>query len=113
MMQGQTSVNARFTFTVVNQINEKDSVKEDADLHQFNANKSTNWGFDDFIPLRDLTHPHEGYIVNDTIIVEVDVFACKHEDNVDSQVDQDARYCVYRYIVILNLKIKETKALVL
>ncbi|KAM7273991.1 hypothetical protein ACFE04_028655 [Oxalis oulophora] len=42
------------------------------------------------MPLSNLTHPHGGFIVNDTIIVEVDVFASKHEAaDVDSH--QDAR----------------------
>ncbi|KAM7273871.1 hypothetical protein ACFE04_028535 [Oxalis oulophora] len=85
------TVNARITFTVVNQINEEDSVKKYVDQLEINAN-DRDWGFHDFMPLSNLTHPHRGFIVDDTIIVEVDVFASKHEADVDSQgVDQDAR----------------------
>ncbi|MCI03090.1 ubiquitin carboxyl-terminal hydrolase 12-like, partial [Trifolium medium] len=39
---------------------------------QFNQQQS-DWGFMSFIPLSELYDPSRGYLVNDTLIVEVEV----------------------------------------
>ncbi|GAU12354.1 hypothetical protein TSUD_253050 [Trifolium subterraneum] len=40
--------------------------------HQFNPRQS-DWGFTSFIPLGELYDPSRGYLVNDTLVVEVEV----------------------------------------
>ncbi|CAL5365147.1 unnamed protein product [Camellia sinensis] len=62
---------AQFSLAVVNQINNKFTVRKDTQ-HQFNARES-DWGFTSFMPLSELYDPARGYLVNDTIVVEADV----------------------------------------
>ncbi|KAF5959433.1 hypothetical protein HYC85_000642 [Camellia sinensis] len=62
---------AQFSLAVVNQINNKFTVRKDT-RHPFNAQES-DWGFTSFMPLSELYDPGRGYLVNDTIVVEADV----------------------------------------
>ncbi|XP_061996936.1 MATH domain and coiled-coil domain-containing protein At3g58370-like isoform X2 [Rosa rugosa] len=66
---------ADFNLTVVNQFNSDKSITIDTQ-HQFSANKS-DWGFTSFMPLSELFDPNEGYLVNDTCIVEAEVAVSK------------------------------------
>ncbi|XP_057476051.1 ubiquitin C-terminal hydrolase 12-like isoform X2 [Actinidia eriantha] len=62
---------AQFSLAVINQINNKFTVRKDTQ-HQFNVRES-DWGFTSFMPLGELYDPSRGYLVNDTIVVEADV----------------------------------------
>ncbi|GMY24152.1 ubiquitin carboxyl-terminal hydrolase 12-like, partial [Fagus crenata] len=62
---------AQFSLAVVNQINNKYSVRKDTQ-HQFNTRES-DWGFTSFMPLGELYDPTRGYIVNDSVIIEAEV----------------------------------------
>ncbi|KAL9319312.1 hypothetical protein ACSQ67_015829 [Phaseolus vulgaris] len=52
--------------------------------HQFDA-KNIDWGFSQFIPLDELHNPKNGFIVNDTCIIEVEILVSKlkQENEVD------------------------------
>ncbi|WJX64616.1 ubiquitinyl hydrolase 1 [Trifolium repens] len=62
---------ALFSLTLVNQIMNKYSLREDSQ-HQFNQQQS-DCGFTSFIPLSELYDLSRGYLVNDTLVVEVEV----------------------------------------
>ncbi|RWR85437.1 ubiquitin carboxyl-terminal hydrolase 12 isoform X1 [Cinnamomum micranthum f. kanehirae] len=62
---------AQFSLAVVNQINNKYSVRKDTQ-HQFNARES-DWGFTSFMHLSELYDPSRGYLVNDTCVIEAEV----------------------------------------
>ncbi|KAF8398034.1 hypothetical protein HHK36_016960 [Tetracentron sinense] len=62
---------AHFSLAVVNQINNKYTVRNDTQ-HHFNAREG-DWGFKSFIPLSELYDPGRGYLVYDTCIVEAKV----------------------------------------
>ncbi|XP_061999767.1 uncharacterized protein LOC133717128 isoform X2 [Rosa rugosa] len=66
---------AEFTLTVVNQFNSDKSITIDTQ-HQFSEKKS-DWGFTSFMPLSELFDPNEGYLVDDTCIVEAEVAVSK------------------------------------
>ncbi|XP_040371498.1 uncharacterized protein LOC112184860 isoform X2 [Rosa chinensis] len=66
---------AEFSLTVVNQFNSDKSIRIDTQ-HQFSAKKS-DWGFTSFMPLSELFDPNEGYLVDDTCIVEAEVAVSK------------------------------------
>ncbi|GLU03188.1 hypothetical protein SLE2022_204020 [Rubroshorea leprosula] len=63
--------NTKFSFTLLNQIDGKSSVKKGTE-HKLNA-EAENWGFPRLIPLVDLHDLRKGYLVEDTCIIEVDV----------------------------------------
>ncbi|PKI33947.1 hypothetical protein CRG98_045654 [Punica granatum] len=69
---------AQFTLAVINQINNKYTVRKDTQ-HQFNARES-DWGFTSFMPLSELYDPCRGYLVHDSIIVEAEVVVRKVVD---------------------------------
>ncbi|KAL2326872.1 hypothetical protein Fmac_020299 [Flemingia macrophylla] len=52
--------------------------------HQFDA-EDTNWGFPRFMPLDELWEPSNGFIMNDTCIIELDILVSKpkHENQLD------------------------------
>ncbi|CAA0818763.1 Ubiquitin carboxyl-terminal hydrolase 12 [Striga hermonthica] len=62
---------AQFSLTVVNQVNDKWTVKKDTQ-HQFSQRES-DWGFTSFMPLSELYDPSRGYLVNDTCVIQADV----------------------------------------
>ncbi|XP_020095661.1 ubiquitin carboxyl-terminal hydrolase 12-like isoform X3 [Ananas comosus] len=62
---------AQFSLSVINQINNKHTVRKEAQ-HLFNARES-DWGFTSFMPLCELYNPNRGYLMNDTCIVEAEV----------------------------------------
>ncbi|XP_030531793.1 ubiquitin C-terminal hydrolase 12-like isoform X2 [Rhodamnia argentea] len=62
---------AHFSLAVVNQINNKYTIRKDTQ-HQFNVRES-DWGFTSFMPLGELYDPGRGYMVNDTVFVEAEV----------------------------------------
>ncbi|OIW02770.1 hypothetical protein TanjilG_29546 [Lupinus angustifolius] len=62
---------AQFSLAVVNQIQNKYTVRKDTQ-HQFNARES-DWGFTSFMPLGELYDPSRGYLLNDTLVVEAEV----------------------------------------
>ncbi|KAL3715935.1 hypothetical protein ACJRO7_007657 [Eucalyptus globulus] len=66
---------AQFSLAVVNQINNKYTIRKDTQ-HQFNVRES-DWGFTSFMPLGELYDPVRGYMVNDTVFVEAEVVVRK------------------------------------
>ncbi|THF99017.1 hypothetical protein TEA_017932 [Camellia sinensis var. sinensis] len=46
--------------------------------HEFNSRES-DWGFPSFMPLSELHDPSKGFLVNDTIVVEVDFTGQSHD----------------------------------
>ncbi|KAK1409857.1 hypothetical protein QVD17_36386 [Tagetes erecta] len=70
---------AQFTLALVNQIHNKFTIKKDTQ-HQFNS-KESDWGFASFITLSDLHDPKNGYLINDTCIIEADVAVRKVIDD--------------------------------
>ncbi|KAK7355058.1 hypothetical protein VNO80_14303 [Phaseolus coccineus] len=77
-----------FKLALIDQINHK-MTKTGETEHQFNA-KSNDWGFARFIPLDELHNPNNGFIVNDTCIIEVEILVSKlkHENEVDKTDNQ-------------------------
>ncbi|CAI9094723.1 OLC1v1030510C1 [Oldenlandia corymbosa var. corymbosa] len=69
---------AKFTLAVVDQFDEKYSVKSD-DSHRFSL-RERDWGFPRFMPLRELHGLDEGYIVDDRVVVEAEVVVPKARD---------------------------------
>ncbi|KAK8671506.1 hypothetical protein V6N13_038100 [Hibiscus sabdariffa] len=59
----------QFSLAVCNQIHDKYTIRKDTQ-HMFNARES-DWGYTSFMPLGDLSDPHKGYLVNDTLEAEV------------------------------------------
>ncbi|XP_050903813.1 ubiquitin C-terminal hydrolase 12 isoform X2 [Lathyrus oleraceus] len=70
---------ARFSLTVVSQIHTGFSWRKDS-KHQFNKQQS-DWGFTSFMPLKELFDPSRGYLVNDTLVVEVLVICDVYEND--------------------------------
>ncbi|KAI3878553.1 hypothetical protein MKX03_006022, partial [Papaver bracteatum] len=63
---------AKFSLSIVDQANNKDTLKKDTeDMFRFTKDES-DWGFDEFIQLKELKDPSNGYIVNDACIIEVE-----------------------------------------
>ncbi|BFG20644.1 hypothetical protein CerSpe_069180 [Prunus speciosa] len=62
---------AKFSLTLVNQLDSKKSMTEDTE-HEFVANDN-DWGFPSFILLSELCDHDKGYLVNDFCVVEVEV----------------------------------------
>ncbi|WJX59380.1 ubiquitinyl hydrolase 1 [Trifolium repens] len=69
---------AQFGMTLVNQILSMFSLRKDSQ-HLFNGQQS-DWGFTSFIPLSELNDPSRGYLVNDTLVVEVEVLVRSNPD---------------------------------
>ncbi|KAL7252611.1 hypothetical protein ACSBR1_007224 [Camellia fascicularis] len=67
----QWSKFAQFSIGVINQIHDKSTVRKYTQ-HHFNE-REIDWGFTSFMPLSELYDSCEGYLVNDTVIVEADV----------------------------------------
>uniref|UniRef100_A0A199UCY2 MATH domain-containing protein n=1 Tax=Manihot esculenta TaxID=3983 RepID=A0A199UCY2_MANES len=65
------SRDAEFNLAVVNQINNSLTVRKYTE-HVFNA-FDKDWGFPSFIPLRKIKNSAEGYLVGDTLILEVKI----------------------------------------
>ncbi|XP_059665799.1 MATH domain and coiled-coil domain-containing protein At3g58370-like [Cornus florida] len=78
---------AEFSFSVINQIDNKLTVKEDTKC-QFDERHS-NWGFSSFMPLSELHDPGRGYLVNDICIVEADIVV---EADIDDSI-VECRLC--------------------
>ncbi|XP_026384233.1 MATH domain and coiled-coil domain-containing protein At3g58340-like [Papaver somniferum] len=67
---------AKFSVAVIDQTNDKNTLRKDTeDMFRFTEVES-DWGFDEFIQLKELKDPSNGYIVNDACIVEVEF--CLH-----------------------------------
>ncbi|KAI3914508.1 hypothetical protein MKW92_004447 [Papaver armeniacum] len=63
---------AQFSLSVVNQINNEDTVREDTQAYKFSA-QHIDLGHPRFMPLGELNDPYKGYIVDDTCIIEAEV----------------------------------------
>ncbi|XP_012066140.1 TNF receptor-associated factor homolog 1a isoform X4 [Jatropha curcas] len=61
-------VDAEYILRVRDQLSEKHQEKKAT--HQFST-KSNNWGYSDLLPLRDLNDTSKGFIVGNTVIVEI------------------------------------------
>ncbi|PNX99472.1 ubiquitin carboxyl-terminal hydrolase family protein, partial [Trifolium pratense] len=85
------SRHANFSMKVVNQYYYYLS-KRKVMKHRFNERES-DWGFRYFIPFDELYNPSRGYLVNDTLVVEVEV-TC----SVDEKEDED----LYTYIKVVQ-----------
>ncbi|KAE9447958.1 hypothetical protein C3L33_20141, partial [Rhododendron williamsianum] len=62
---------ARFSISLINQIHTQDTKSKHTE-HKFNAGESS-WGFPSFLPLVKLNDPEEGFLVNDTIVLEASI----------------------------------------
>ncbi|XP_061351809.1 MATH domain and coiled-coil domain-containing protein At3g58270-like [Gastrolobium bilobum] len=79
----------KFKFALINQVNEQMTITKETE-HQFSA-REIDWGFTSFIPLVELYDSSSGFIVNDTCIIEAEVFVTKseHENQVDQAVNKN------------------------
>ncbi|KAI3856937.1 hypothetical protein MKX03_012345, partial [Papaver bracteatum] len=80
------SRSAQFSLSVVNQINNSDTVRNYTQLHKFTVRQS-DWGSTTFMPLRDLNDPGRGYLVDDTCIVEAEVKIMPDDWTYDSRIE--------------------------
>ncbi|XP_027367336.1 MATH domain and coiled-coil domain-containing protein At3g58270-like [Abrus precatorius] len=74
---------ANFKLTLINQVNTTMTKAKECE-HEFNARES-DWGFTTFIPLDEFEDSSNGFIVNDTCIIEAEICIKKSED--ENQVD--------------------------
>lgn len=63
---------AQFSLSLVNQFDRRYNARKDT-CHTFNAQES-DWGFPSFMALSDLYDHGKGFLVNDRLIIEVDLF---------------------------------------
>ncbi|KAK2377726.1 ubiquitin carboxyl-terminal hydrolase [Trifolium repens] len=82
---------AKFSFTVVNQMRYNLSKTKDTQYH-FNE-RDRDWGFTSFIPFSELFDPSRGYLVKNSLVVEVEV-TC----NVGEKENEDQ----YTYIKVVR-----------
>lgn len=87
------SIYAQFSMSLVNQINAEDSVTKDLQ-HRFNE-QECDWGEPSFIPLDELSDPSRGYVVNNTLVVEVEVTRNVDEKDIADHV----RVSRYSYVL--------------
>ncbi|KAE9447959.1 hypothetical protein C3L33_20142, partial [Rhododendron williamsianum] len=73
------SRHAQFSLAVVDQRINKFSVRRDT-VHKFSAGVS-DWGFTSFLPLVELNDPVRGFLVNDTVILEIAVTILNSHDS--------------------------------
>ncbi|CAL5322103.1 unnamed protein product [Camellia sinensis] len=70
---------AQFSLAVIDQIHNHNFVRKDhIKEHEFNS-EGSDWGFTSFMPLSKLHDPSEGFLVNDTIIIEADFSGQSHD----------------------------------
>ncbi|KAI3870366.1 hypothetical protein MKX03_026851 [Papaver bracteatum] len=62
---------AEYTFVITSQTNRKNNVKK-VGKHQFKSTEPS-WGWSSFIELTKFYHPANGYLLNDTCIIEVEI----------------------------------------
>ncbi|KAF2072827.1 hypothetical protein CYY_005870 [Polysphondylium violaceum] len=65
------SIKTSFTVEIMNQKNPEKKVRKTAD-HTFDS-RSGDWGFEKFIEIATLNDPEQGFIVNDTLIINVEI----------------------------------------
>ncbi|KAI3938553.1 hypothetical protein MKW98_016058 [Papaver atlanticum] len=63
---------AQFSLSLVNQINNVDTVRKDTQPRKFTKQQS-DWGHKTFLPLGEFNNPDKGYLVDDTCIIEAEV----------------------------------------
>ncbi|KAK4798330.1 hypothetical protein SAY86_030656 [Trapa natans] len=63
---------AEFTFALLNPCNGVDSMKKMGGRNTFKV-REINWGYNKYVPLIELHDHGRGYLVNDTIVVEVKI----------------------------------------
>ncbi|KAI8556260.1 hypothetical protein RHMOL_Rhmol05G0239100 [Rhododendron molle] len=73
------SRHAQFSLAVINQRTNKFTVRKDT-VHKFSA-EASDWGFTSFWPLVELNDPLKGFLVNDTVILEIDVAILNSHDS--------------------------------
>ncbi|OIV90444.1 hypothetical protein TanjilG_01922 [Lupinus angustifolius] len=78
---------AKFKLSLINKVNSKRTKTLETE-HEFNA-KEDDWGFTSFMPLNEIWDPSKGFIVDDTCIIEAEIFVTKREH--ENQVDQAAK----------------------
>ncbi|TKY53209.1 Ubiquitin carboxyl-terminal hydrolase 12 [Spatholobus suberectus] len=78
---------ANFKLALINQLNNEMTKIRECE-HLFDARKP-DWGFPSFIPLDELRNSSNGFIVNDTCIIEVEILVSKskHENQPISKID--------------------------
>ncbi|XP_026398326.1 ubiquitin carboxyl-terminal hydrolase 13-like [Papaver somniferum] len=77
---------AQFSLSVVNQINNEDTVRNDALPMKFTARRS-NCGSSNIMPLSELYDLSRGYLVDDTCIVETEVMIREDDWTYDSRIE--------------------------
>ncbi|XP_019426717.1 PREDICTED: MATH domain and coiled-coil domain-containing protein At3g58270-like isoform X1 [Lupinus angustifolius] len=78
---------AKFKLSLINKVNSKMTKTKETE-HEFNA-RENDWGFTAFMPLNEIRDPSKGFIVDDTCIIEAEIFVTKREH--ENQVDQAAK----------------------
>ncbi|KAF1878064.1 hypothetical protein Lal_00022773 [Lupinus albus] len=81
------SIFAKFKLSLINKV-KSNMTKTKETEHEFNA-RENDWGFTAFIPLHEILDPSKGFIVDDTCIIEAEIFVTKREH--ENQVDQAAK----------------------
>ncbi|XP_026420494.1 uncharacterized protein LOC113316548 [Papaver somniferum] len=76
---------AKFSLSVVGQANNTFKKDTEGQILHF-TKEENNWGFDEFIRFNELTHPTNGYIVNDACIIEVELCSFSKQDSKEELV---------------------------
>ncbi|XP_026455189.1 MATH domain and coiled-coil domain-containing protein At3g44800-like isoform X2 [Papaver somniferum] len=90
----KNSRNAKFNLAIVDQTYNHNSLRKDTEdqIFRFTEDES-DWGFDDFIQLKELKDPRNGYIVNDACIIECIISAHDSiEDVVFESIERDSAF---------------------
>ncbi|KAK7337360.1 hypothetical protein VNO77_17927 [Canavalia gladiata] len=77
---------AHFKLALINHVDTKRSIVKETQ-QKFNARNSA-WGSPSFIPLREFHDPAQGYLVNDTCIIEVQIAVSKVAFNIPDNLVQ-------------------------
>ncbi|KDP42949.1 hypothetical protein JCGZ_23891 [Jatropha curcas] len=64
---------AKFSLAVINQSNSTSTVRNEGTQTQEFKAEATSWGYRSFVPLRKIRDPKENFLVDDTLIIEVEL----------------------------------------
>lgn len=94
-LPAEWSIPTKFRISIVNQIDPNKTVKKELE-HTFKSGKN-GWGWPSFMELSKLHDKSEGYLVEDTCLIEaeVDISAASKDIDSDSSVAIDPIECVY------------------
>ncbi|KAI3960310.1 hypothetical protein MKW98_017034 [Papaver atlanticum] len=90
----KNSRNAKFNLAIVDQTYNHNTLRKDIEdqIFRFTEDES-DWGFDDFIQLKELKDPRNGYTVNDVCIIECSISAHDSiEEVVTESIERDSAF---------------------